>query len=660
MKIMIKTNVGKSANEYEPLKYDMLYSEIKDQVGEVDSDYPYFTASVKFPYDLLFYRDYAYVLEFFFSSKKFQKVLMKNIVDYVDENAIYGTDIAYASDLSEETIQRIATFEANTEYNVQAMMKLLFPIRFTFDNAFSSTYRQLVLGEYNANMIAFDPKNPFSEGETGMMTVGGNIYIVNNVVWVNDIVNHPIYYEFMVKYNNSIKTKRGYETKMDIVYREKIMELMILLQLLYYPKQPTAAGSPQKPDFFTELKISFENEQPQIQRNAYISNTLANKKQVLNVLLKELEFFVSLPNASTIPPPQKMVDDSNIGGKLVKSRVFEKIYENELIIADIVKHITRIYNTYYENKTDVKIMISSELNANLTKLYNACIAIKATKTVQSFVFGELRFLDMSEKNKDDTPKSKEERDVISYISKYFGSFAKMSDNIVISVNNIIPPIRETSNAKLRNEINKIRFKSSEPTDPKLGDAPSCSRSNDFFRDVYNKYVLNRGQMPVDVAIMYTGVNTSTSEYVAEQERKTASGDGNTTYEIYVIVDLINKAHYESKKNRCRLEDDVLTNELNYLLYTRMDNMLNTYRKYDNFNASFANSGATTNAAPSVKEGENSASPITKTQGGKLLSEILKNKKQYFSGPKTRKSILGARRVKNRNYKRTRRHLSKKR
>lgn len=654
MKIMLKTNVGEGENDYQPFTYDMLYSELKDQVNEVDSKYPYFTSSVKLPYDLLFYRDYSYVLEFFFNFKKFQKVLMKNIVDYVDENAIYGTSITEGEDVDDETAQLIATFEENTEYNVQSMMKLLFPIRFTFDKAFSSTYRQLVLGEFNTNMIAFDPKNPLSEGATGMMTIDGNVYIVRNVVWVNDIVNHPIYNGFIVKYNNGINTKRGFESKMEVVYREKIMELMILLNILY-PKTPPATSVTVKPDFFAELKTALENEIPSVSRNTYISNTLANKKQVLSTLLKELNYFVATANTPT-PPPLKMVDSCrNIQGKILKTEVFKYIYDNEQIIADIVKHITRIYNTYYENnKTDSKVMLGSELNANLTKLYNACIAIKATKMVQSFVFGELRFLDMSEKNKDDTTKSKEERDVIGYISKYFGSFAKMSDNIVKSIDNIIPPIRETSNLLLRNEINKIRFKSRETTDPKLGDTPSCSRNKDFFRDVYNRYMLNRSQMPVNEAIMYTGVNTSTQEYVANDVEKTKGSEGNTTYEIYAVIDLVNKSYFESGKYRCELTNDDVTNEFNSLVYLRIENMLNTYRKYSNFNARFAKTGVSTKTNAAIENPPPPPQSASKIQGGKLLFEVLKNKKQYFKRMNTRKSILETRRVKNRNHKRTRR------
>ena len=239
MKIMINLNNNK--NEYVPFTYDMLDHPDMTNVKVKDSTYPYFSASVKYPFDLLYYKDYSYILEFFFGRETFKRVLRKQFIDYVDENAIYkspkkSTLSNNTEELDVETEEMIKLIGDNTKYNINCMLFLLFPIRLDFNYALSNTYENNIRGELNTNLFFFDPYQPLYEGKTGMLKVNGNTYIIQNVIWLNDLIHHPIYKNFLIKYNESINSRKSYSGTVNKIYSEKIYELIGFISLFYEEK----------------------------------------------------------------------------------------------------------------------------------------------------------------------------------------------------------------------------------------------------------------------------------------------------------------------------------------------------------------------------------------------------------------------------------------
>jgi hypothetical protein len=609
IKIMVKFNTKEG--EHVPFDYDMIDHPQKKMVKNVDSKMPYFTNSVKYPYDLLYNKDYVYILEFFFSKKKFEKVLLKNITDYVDENEIYTKDVVSSAELIDDNVDietqgLMETVRNNGEHNIDVMLKLLFPIKYTFDNVYSSTYRQNILEEFNTNVFSFDIKRPFWEGNEGIIKSDGTPHIVTNVIWQNDLLNHPIYYDFLEKYNKSMKSRRGFSNKMKFTYNEKLIEFVVILFQLYNVQKYTdITNTNNQLNYFEKLNEELEREKPPQNVKNILSNTQANKAQAIDKMLTELNYFLVdktiNPNAKS--NTQMFLDNVIIVTKnskgdtteqVSKRQVLETLQLSEQHVTIPLEHIMRMYNDYYEyNRGESRINIESKVYGNLVRAYNACIAIKSVKLIRDFLLGDIRKLDLSEKNKDNTEKTKEERDIISYINTNYAQYAKMSDEISDSISSVVPPIRETSNYKLRSELNKIRFNQGNKIE--LGNVYDCTKSSDVFRDVYYKYILGMGHSQFDTNILYTGVNTLGGSNSSDSKK-------DSMHEIYIIIDLVNKSYYDSKKARCRLHDDVLNNELNHLLQTKMENIINPFRSYDIYNESFV--GVNNNEKP------NNTSPQT--------------------------------------------------
>lgn len=653
IKIMVKFN--SKNGQHVPFEYDMIIHPKKDTVKNVDSKMPYFTNSVKYPYDYLFDKDYPYILEFFFSKKKFEKVLMKNISDYVDENEIYTKDVLSSVNLTDDeniddnTLDLMETVRNNSEHNIDVMLKLLFPIKYSFDNVYSSSYRQNILEEFNTNVFSFDIKRPFWEGNEVVINNEGAPHLITNVIWQNDLINHPIYNDFLVKYNKSMKSRRGFANKVSFTYNEKIIEFVVILFQLYKVQPYASTSKPAvKLNYFDKLKEELEREKPFRSTKNIISNTQANKTQTIEKMLTELKYFIAdkQNNPNALSETQMFLNSVTIltkdGEQVSKRKVLENIQTDEKIINVALEHIVRIYNDYYEyNRGESRINIESKVYSSLSKVYNACIAIKSVKLIRDFLLGDIRKLDLNDKNNDYSNKSKEERDIISYINTNFSQYAKMSDEITESINSVIPPIRETSNYKLRGELNKIRYNQGNKID--LGNVYDCTKSSDVFRDVYYKYILGSGHNYFDHELLYTGVNVLGGSQSAENNKNNRE----IMNEIYILIDLVNKSYYESKKKRCLMSDDKMRNEFDHLLQTKIENIINPFRSLDTYNESFL--GTENPSSQNVSE-NTEKSFDTKKGGNKSILHLMSISKKRTNGYKKKTHKRQKLRSKTRKYK----------
>ena len=209
IKIMVKMNTEKDYQlfTFSMLSHPDLQSMNSGGLSSVNGDYtlPYFTNSVKIPYDVLVNRDMKYITEFFFNKSRFEKLIRKYMDGYVDENDLYespmlGEIVKSKDELDDIIVDTLAKLDDNIEYNIHSMLKLLFPINQEFDAVYSNTYQHYIRGELNTNLFYFDIKRPFWSGNTGYIKTGSDDYIVSNVIWLNDIVNHPIYRSFINNY----------------------------------------------------------------------------------------------------------------------------------------------------------------------------------------------------------------------------------------------------------------------------------------------------------------------------------------------------------------------------------------------------------------------------------------------------------------------------
>ena len=86
--------------------------------------------------------------------------------------------------------------ERITRKNIKTMLEILFPTKFPVINDIQSSY------EYIQNQRSSRPFwfNPFQKHYFSYLTISGKTYTVKKTVWLNDILNHPIYQQIFIEY----------------------------------------------------------------------------------------------------------------------------------------------------------------------------------------------------------------------------------------------------------------------------------------------------------------------------------------------------------------------------------------------------------------------------------------------------------------------------
>jgi len=121
-----------------------------------------------------------------------------NKTDYTDYKAlIFGPEI-----IDEDTgtkyyaDPKYAERERITRKNIKTMLEILFPTKFPVINDIQTSY------EYIQNQRSTRPFwfNPFLTHYFSYLTIGGKIYTVKKTVWLNDILNHPVYQKIFIEY----------------------------------------------------------------------------------------------------------------------------------------------------------------------------------------------------------------------------------------------------------------------------------------------------------------------------------------------------------------------------------------------------------------------------------------------------------------------------
>jgi hypothetical protein len=180
----IKINFISNFKKFEKIEFklDILYYE-KIENGKTIylntnglNKLPYFTLSVKYPLDRLLksLKTYQEKVDFFFDKNEFEKVLRLN------------TDI---SDFSIDEDPNVIG-----EHNVMVMIELLFPTKFTVINNFHTSYDNVFVNSSLKRMLF----NPVTEKNYSYLKLSDKeIYTFTRLVWLNDLLNHPKYREFI-------------------------------------------------------------------------------------------------------------------------------------------------------------------------------------------------------------------------------------------------------------------------------------------------------------------------------------------------------------------------------------------------------------------------------------------------------------------------------
>jgi hypothetical protein len=522
----------------------------------------------------------------------------------------------------------------NADHNVRCMLVLLLPIADEFTNVFQSSYDQYVLNKPSPELYTLrniDPTmllnptwlpfyNYFAARkyappiqEISYIKQGGSKYAVTSVVWLNDIVNHPIYREFLTtfyeknleKQNNRPKIKSQLNERLEM-FRGTIRRnqsakdkntniFMRMFETLIQNVNITPKG--------VGRNIKTPSEQIEDIVSKFSNDASPDTAALSGDINKVVSAVTNPKDAAKRDSVIKMA--TSFAKIIATNNKFNK--DGKLSNANWFSMIDNIVSAYieyslYNESADKGMQINLKDDARVfTELYNQSLFINALRLLDDFLHNLIARFDMNDKNLDGTPKSKLELDIIRIIKTSFPYYIKLNDDIVKHLRNVLEPLRRSSNSKLQTFLKSmfIPDKTTTPVDP--------SHDQYALVEIYNKYIANTRKhihKRFTDELMYTGVSTvvenagSNSTNVSSTtppqtpgvNNKPLGGDAEqSSYreipEIYVYVNVVQKDEYEGSENRtCIMSDDIVANNLKRVLFanTMLDDTfpeVNPYRVY---------------------------------------------------------------------------------
>lgn len=220
---------------------------------------------------------------------------------------------------------------------------------------------------------------------------------------------------------------------------------------------------------------------------------------------------------------------------------------------------------------------------------NLAVDVKASNNAYLFV-SENRPIPVAKNGvfANGTKETESDKLVDRKIRENYGDTLKQSEELANSVFDVYVPKRKTSNIHLFELIEKISGKQ-KPKKNESVDKDEQRTKDHVFEKIYRKYLAKK---PMNYPLtelkkyMYTGVDTTvkppeTREDKEDKKKTEEPGISEEFSEIYVRINFVDKMNYDqTSKAQCRWKDDVLKNELHYLLDLNSMSYVNPFRDYD--------------------------------------------------------------------------------
>lgn len=198
-KLVIKfnTNIPSKTEQLVEFTRSMLHIPVDPSIPNTNNiileKYPFITADVKYPRKYLSQLNYSERVDFFFNEGVFTDVLSK-----------------YAPRSSKNRSKQYMF-----EKNVLIMLDILFPTSFPVASNVSMS-RDALYGNLNITYPAkqrsmFDVLSMNVGPTFSYLTINGKKYTIQRLVWLNDLLNHPLYYKLIDsyrKYRDDTQTQR--------------------------------------------------------------------------------------------------------------------------------------------------------------------------------------------------------------------------------------------------------------------------------------------------------------------------------------------------------------------------------------------------------------------------------------------------------------------
>lgn len=216
--IIIDTNIP-NEKEFSFTK-DVLYNKILEKT-ENFSQYPYFSSYIPYPEKILKNFDYPSQVAFFFNKDEFIRIL-KNTDDYKkmfkeSEDTHKQSELEQTKKFQQRRKKGGSSQNENIiQKNIMIMLSIIFPTNYPVLNNISNSYDSLFTSKLNISSVngivpfllsitlGIQSKQP---KYSYIKSPSKGICTVTEVVWLNDIYNHPEYKKIIDQYTTFQKWK---------------------------------------------------------------------------------------------------------------------------------------------------------------------------------------------------------------------------------------------------------------------------------------------------------------------------------------------------------------------------------------------------------------------------------------------------------------------
>jgi len=189
LKIKFFTNIKSKEKRIIEFTLSMLHHPELEDIGEGLNQYPYFTFDVRYPLSRLRYLTYKDRVEFFFNRDKFSE----RLTAYSKEKNILDKTKITSEDERKDYYEKR---NKNIEKNIMTMIEILFPTKFPVINDIHTSL-DIVSGNSKLKRMIL---NPIITKYYSYLKLDDGIYTFKKTIWINDILNHPVYRDLIEKY----------------------------------------------------------------------------------------------------------------------------------------------------------------------------------------------------------------------------------------------------------------------------------------------------------------------------------------------------------------------------------------------------------------------------------------------------------------------------
>lgn len=503
IRIMLATNIPNSTpSEFtRSMLYHPEYTDLKGS-----GTYPYITDEVDYSETKMYMLIYPELVETFFNRDKFINMI---------SNARGNSDNKVKPDK-----------QATLERNVMTMLLLLFPTKYFTVNNHKQSIELLEPGiaTHYKRSIFYNPLTAISS----YVKINSKPYTVTEVIWLNDLLNHPTYRKLLEEVYNLNRSLNTYRIELSgkiAKFNENINKVIgnisdIIVDAIARDKKKGTAG--QKLAGYASVK----------NYNAlfaiYCLKRLLNNEnvtaEIINAELKQIvKSTVKGPDSSDYNPLPNLFNELNVGSESDENNRMNQILK-------LMKNNTKDLTAMLKTDDNVKNKVSLEKQVDL--LFNASTLDDGIKIAQLF---------NAAKNIDLSKQTNAQQTDIPIISQFkFNTLYKYKR-----------PTLTTENVKLQDYIDANR--------PEI--AIEWIKQ---FEQIYNKYILKMKDAKFDTSLLSLNVNNINME---------KSGTSLPTKEIFIKLTLIDGEVNDANKSDiyCPITNNMLGTELLHLIEHRTDN-----------------------------------------------------------------------------------------